>query len=300
MQVAVEDTAEGTRVGPRALVSRLNDPGDPQYSICTMVTDWPEYRGMVRSLIARGFDEGSCEFLVLDNSAGNQADAYVGTNEFLQASRAPRIIVCHQDILLLEDGRSRLDECLDELSRLAPDWAIAGNAGMTGEGWPVTCLSDPHARINVLGGGFPARVVSLDENFLVIRREANLALSRDLSGFHHYATDLCVIAAMLGWSAYVIDFFLRHESGGTVDARYHASAERLEAKYAAALRDRWVPTIIGRPVWLSGRAGGRAVAQVRRWLGKLTGGVPRNRRAWSADRVVAQPRHLRALDEHLP
>ena len=55
-------------------------------------------------------------------------------------------------------------------------------------------------------GELPAKVHTLDENFIVVRRAANLSLSHDLDGFHLYGTDLCLIADVLGGNRYVIDF----------------------------------------------------------------------------------------------
>ncbi len=58
----------------------------------------------------------------------------------------------------------------------------------------------------------PIRVGSLDENFIVVKRQANLALSHDMSGFHLYGTDLCIIADILGRTSYVVDFHLCHKA----------------------------------------------------------------------------------------
>ena len=55
---------------------------------------------------------------------------------------------------------------------------------------------------------------ALDKNFLVVRRDANLAVSADLKGFHLHGTDICIVARLLGYTAYVVDFQLRHVSSG--------------------------------------------------------------------------------------
>lgn len=288
-------------VGPRRLVRRQTGPAEPRFSICTMVTDWVEYDGMRQSFMVGGFDSTHCEFLTLDNSLGNIADSYVATNEFLLASRAPYIILCHQDVLLLKDGCCELEDCLASLHTRFPNWAIAGNAGMTEDGWPVTCISDPGNGENIFGDR-PTEVVSLDENFLVVRREANLAVSRDLGGFHHYGTDLCVIAGVLGWSAHVIDFLLRHNSSGTIDKRYYASADAVRHKYARAFRPRWVPTIIGEHLFLAGGASSMTtqIARISRALKKVFGRLPRNRELWSAVRFSSGARHKAAFEKTGP
>lgn len=204
------------------------------FSICTLVTDHAAYAAMRSGFHDAGFTDPGSEYLYLDNSAGNRWDAFAGIPVLLAAARGRYVILCHQDVRLLADGAAVLAQRLAELDRIGPCWAIAGNAGRTAEGgWRIR-ISDPHGEDQALGP-LPARVVSLDENFLVLRRDAPIGLSRDLAGFHLYGTDLCLQAGLAGRSAWVIDFHLRHLSAGSVDAGFHAVQQRLEARYAAAL-----------------------------------------------------------------
>ena len=259
-------------------------PASPRFSICAMVTDWSQYTGCRDSYRSHGFDENTCEFLVLDNSAGNRADAFIANNEFLQAARGSYVILTHQDVTLIEHGRAELEEMLERLTSLDPCWAVAGNAGFTHDGWPTLCISHPQKDVEVLGGPFPKRVISLDENFLVVRKMANLALSRDLSGFHHYGVDICTIADVLGWNAYVIGFFLRHHSSGNIDAIYDRSQKAFIAKYERALRPRWVHLITWRSFYQAGNGKGVQLAQWTRFLGKV------GRRIRRLGRRHSQPR----------
>ena len=258
------DTYCNEMVGPRNLVRRLGGADAPRFSICTLVTRWPEYEQCLASLRSHGYDEFCCEYLVLDNSASNVADAYIGYNEFLQAARGEFVVLLHQDIVLLNDGRVELEAWLAKLDELDPDWAICGNAGHTDDGWPAICISHPYKEVDIAGGPFPARVVSLDENFLVVRRLANLALSRDLAGFHHYGPDLCLIADILGWNSYVIGFYLRHNSGGSFDDGYSRSREAIRRKYRRAFRPRWVHLITEMPFHVSGSRAAGLMARVMR------------------------------------
>jgi len=120
--------------GPRRLVARCPAAAEPVFSVCTMVTDRAEYADMRADFAAHGFDHETCEFLSIDNSQGNVADAYVAVNEFLQTAQGQYVVLCHSDIVLLDDGRARLEECLRQLEADAPFWAIAGNAGMSRSG----------------------------------------------------------------------------------------------------------------------------------------------------------------------
>ncbi|MGO9293947.1 MAG: hypothetical protein ACLP52_08720, partial [Streptosporangiaceae bacterium] len=111
-----------------SLASRT-DIARPRFSICTLVTRCSEYAEMVHSFVSHGFTPVDCEFLYLDNSKSNSFDAFRGYNLFLSEARGDFIVLCHQDILLLEDGRAELQHRLDELTAHDPEWALCGNAG---------------------------------------------------------------------------------------------------------------------------------------------------------------------------
>ena len=74
------------------------------------------------------------------------------------AARGELIVLCHQDIRLLTDGRGALDACLTALDARDPTWAVAGNAGGTGIGRLAMRISDPH--------GDDRRIGSLPERAL--------------------------------------------------------------------------------------------------------------------------------------
>jgi hypothetical protein len=156
---------------------------EKRFSVCTLVTDWDQYRTMLEAFHAR-------------------------------------------------------EARIKEIEYLDPYWAVLGNAGGSAPGRLFIRISDPHDG-DTSRGPFPARVSGLDENFLVVRRAANLAVSYDIAGFHLYATDLCLVADVLGWSSYVIDFHLQHLSPGKADASFKLMRTKLVAKWRRALRARW-------------------------------------------------------------
>jgi hypothetical protein len=211
------------------------------YSICTVVTRHEDYLAMLRSFRAKGFVGTDCEFLYVDNTTGNSYDCFNAYNLFFTIARGRYIVLCHQDIRLLNDGRQQLDRILTELTKADPCWALAGNAGGVHPGRLALRITDP-GRNNDRIGDLPARVGSLDENFIIARGAANLAVSADLEGFHFYGTDICLIADVLGYNAYVIDFHLKHCSAGTHDESFFLAKERLIEKYGRAFRSRWVQT----------------------------------------------------------
>lgn len=222
------------------MIETLKPPGEaerPLYTVGTLVNDRSQYAEMVASFRAHGFDKTSCEFI----PAYNPVSAYSALNGLLAAARGHHVILCHQDVRLLVDVRSDLDRCLAQLEARHPDWAIAGNAGGAAPGRLAMRISDPHGE-NRRIGDLPARVMSLDENFLIVKSAARVGFSRDLDGFHLYGADICLAADMMGYGAYVIDFHLRHLSPGRKDASFARAEAAFRSKWAHALRPRWMQT----------------------------------------------------------
>lgn len=209
-----------------------------RFSICTLVTKPEQYAGMVASFRERGFLGDDCEYIAIDNSIDNSADAYTGGNSFITAASGEFIIICHQDILLI-DNRKQLEERLAELTTIDGQWAVCGNSGGVSPLRLATRITDPHG-VDQKTMAMPARVMSLDENFLVLKRSANVGFSWDLSGFHLYGTDICIMADIMGRTAWVIDFHLEHLSPGTRDDGLMIARKALVDKYARAFRMRWI------------------------------------------------------------
>ncbi len=215
-----------------------------QFRICTIVNDPDQYRRMRASFAAGGFGPGRCRFDAFDNSAGNAHEPYALIDRLAADTAEPYLIVCHQDLLLDGGpgghGIEQLSRCLDELAALDPTWAVAGNAGVTRWIEGVTELTQPRPDGSLdrplvwRAADLPRRVVTLDENFLVLRTAARPTCSAGLSGFHLYGTDLCLNAARRGMGCYVIDFHLTHLSAGN-----HRSAAFDEARQA--LERHWNP-----------------------------------------------------------
>lgn len=248
-------------------------PDAPTFTIGTLVNDVDSYRLMRQSFVAGGFAADECEYLAVDNTGSDQTSAYEGLTRMLAAARGRYVVLCHQDVRLLAEGRCDLERRLDELETRDPAWAVAGNAGGIAPGRLALRITDPHGSDRRVGT-LPARVASLDENFIVVKRSARLGFSRDLSGFHLYGADICLVADVLGYSSYVIDFHLAHLSPGNKHSAAFQEAERaFHAKWSKALRSRFVQTTCA----LLGLSGG--------WFGGRVGRLL----AWPLAKVV---RHL--------
>lgn len=248
----------------------------PQYTVATLVNDESQYLAKLASFRAGGFTEPDVEFL----AARGAPSAFEGLNALLAAARGRIVVLCHQDVRLVSDDRGTLERRLDELAALDPAWALAGNAGGVAPGRLAMRITDPHGTDRRVGD-LPARVASLDENFIVVRAETGLRFSRDLAGFHLYGADICLVADVLGYSAWVIDFHLRHLSAGRKDHAFAEAEHQFRTKWSRALRPRWMQTTCTL-LSLSGGAPDSAWARLRtRVLGAATRRLP-SARGWKA------------------
>jgi hypothetical protein len=221
-----------------------------EYSICTLVSNKTEYSEMLDSFAKAGFDTKSCEYIYIDNTTNNKYDAYQGLNKFINKAKGKYIILCHQDILLNFDNREVLEKRIQEISNLDKNWAVIGNAGAVGIKHVVFRITEPEAGLQKAGNP-PKKVISIDENFMLLKNEANLGLSSDLYGFHFYGTDLCIQADSKGYSSYVVNFNLLHKSKGNADFRFFKLKDEFINKYLKAWRGRYMQTTITK-FYLSG------------------------------------------------
>jgi hypothetical protein len=216
-----------------------------EFSICTLVTRKSEYEEMLQSFLDKGFTTTECEFLYIDNTTGCKYEAFEGLNLFLHQAKGKYIIICHQDILLIDDDKNQLLKCITEINHLDPNWAILANAGGVNFKWIATHLTQKNGK-KISEKRLPLLTKTVDENFIVVKNNANLALSHNLKGFHLYGTDICLIADVLGYTSYVINFNLLHKSNGNPDANFYTLKKALMKKYSNAFRSRFLATTITR------------------------------------------------------
>ncbi|MFT3781272.1 MAG: hypothetical protein QM790_04590 [Nibricoccus sp.] len=229
------------------------------FRICTLSNDIVQYAEMRESFRVAGFDDARCEFVLLDNSAGNRYEPYSAFNEIKANAAEPYVIFCHQDVRLNQGhGFDRLVKVLDELYARDPKWAVAGNAGTNRKLQHVVRITDPWPSAN-WQGPLPQPVVTLDENFLVVRTDAPVAWSSALSGFHFYGSDICLHALAQKLGVYVIDFHLEHLSTGVLSDAFRDVQRRFAACWENCFHLAFVLTPTGVPVLLT----------KHRWLRKL-------------------------------
>ena len=207
------------------------------FSICTIVNDAGEYELMKKSFEDAGFTD-HCEYLIADNTGINMFDGYSAIRRFLQESKATYTIVVHQDVRC-EDNIEVLKNCLKTLEDKDKYWAVCGNAGGVDYRKVVFHLNNKGDVRKT--PGLPLKVNTLDENLLIIKTNALLTVSADISTFHFYGTDICVIADILGYTAYVIPFLVQHLSKGNLADMENKKPAFVE-KYGYKLRSRFIQT----------------------------------------------------------
>jgi hypothetical protein len=207
------------------------------FSFCTIVNDMEEYKVMKESFESRGFISG-CEYLVADNCSGNRFDAYTAIRHFITQAKGKYLVIVHQDVRCIDD-RQQLTRCLDQLTLLDNKWAVCGNAGCNG--YHTDLMHINIAGKIVASKNLPGKVTSLDENLLIINSSNAVTVSADLSGFHLYGTDICIVAATLGYTCYVIPFMVKHLSYGNMkDLQLHI--RRFTDAYGKKLSSRFIAT----------------------------------------------------------
>jgi len=123
------------------------------------------------------------------------------------------VIFAHQDVYLPSGTFALLQAQLEALTRLDPNWAIAGAIGGTaaraliGQTW---CSG--HGKLLGARVSAPTPIVTLDEMVLIVRIAAGLRFDEKLQGFHLYGADIILAACAAGLSSWVIDLPVVHHS----------------------------------------------------------------------------------------
>lgn len=223
------------------------------FSVCCIVTRWEEYNSARAAFSGQNFCSANTEFLVCDNSASNRFDAYQAVRMFLSQARGRYIVIAHQDSHPLAPCSDLLEK-LVLLERVDPLWGIAGNAGIADHSWPaaIGSLTMPKgAQLRM--ESTHQKVLSLDENVLIVRNGYGVTLSADLQGYHLYGLDMCLIAKRIGLTSYVIDYPWYHNSHGTIAKDFFLSKAAFESKMSNCVEFTSCPTTCTYVCWSSSK-----------------------------------------------
>jgi hypothetical protein len=227
-----------------------DEPSGPVFSVCSLVQDAGRYQGLLDSFARLGFTAENSEFLAADNRDQNRFDGYSWLKRLLAEARGRFVVFTHDDIELVDEGFDQLLGWTRWLDETDPAWLVAGVAGGV---WRKPSRPRPALALRISDkfganrrrGTLPARVESLDECFILMRRTRPVISSYDLKGFHHYGPDLCLQAELLGGSAYAIDFHIRHNGQAQTGKPFRASRREFVRKYGRYFPARALNTVNG-------------------------------------------------------
>lgn len=236
---------------PQPKYVQNKDENSVLFSVCSLVRDQDKYDKLLASFAEHGFTPDNSEFLAADNRDGNQFDGYNWHKHILPECSGKYVIFCHEDVMLVDDGIDELLGCIDDLDARDPKWLVAGVAGSpwrplnhtkTAQALHITDIFGEDRRL----GEVPARVETLDECFLLMRRLRPVLNSYDLEGFHYYGPDLCLQAELLGGRSYAIDFHIYHYGRAIGDESFRQSCRAFCTKYRKYFPGRIMHATTGR------------------------------------------------------
>jgi Glycosyltransferase like family len=171
----------------------------------------------------------------------NCPSAAAGLNFGIEKAESEWVVCVHQDVYLPKGWDRCLARQLRETERRLGQIGVAGVYGVgdvESHRSPRLSLAAERAgwvvdRKRVLRDGpdLPARVATLDELLLVVRRDTTTRFDPDL-GFHLYGADICMQARERGHAVVALEALCHHNSAsvGLPDA-FFASAEVFARKW---------------------------------------------------------------------
>jgi len=238
-------------MAPQPTYVQNRDESDLVFSVCSLVRDQARYDRLLESFERFGFTAENSEFLAADNRAGNQFDGYDWHRHMWPRARGRYVIFCHEDVELVDRGYDDLLAAIEALEAADPEWLVAGIAGSPWRPLNHTVTAQALHISDVFGtdrrlGQVPARVESLDESFILMRRLKPVMNSYDLHGFHYYGADLCLQAEFLGGKSYAIDFHLLHKGKARADETFAQIRNAFRQKYRRYFPGRIFHCVTGR------------------------------------------------------
>jgi len=150
--------------------------------------------------------------IILQRGFSSAALAY---NNALDKATTDVVVFAHQDVFLPQGWEKKLQCALERLSLMDSQWGVAGV-------WGVQSSGHRSGHLYCVGLGAvlgdeacgAAHVRTLDELLLIVRKSSRLRFDERLTGFHWYATDICMEAQRQGMKCYAISTFCIHNTNG--------------------------------------------------------------------------------------
>lgn len=167
---------------------------------------------VLQSCLLRSGETSLAKEIIIEHNASSASSAY---NAGIDKTTGEIVVFAHQDVFLPIGWSKMLFRCINQLSEIDANWAVAGLYGITESGKGVGYVYSTGLR-QFVGERFivPIQVTSLDEMVIILRRASGLRFDEKLSGFHLYGTDICMEAEKHGMGNYVLPCFAIHNSIG--------------------------------------------------------------------------------------
>jgi hypothetical protein len=184
-------------------------------SIITAVNDMEAYEKNVAASIDP--DE-----LITIEDADSAAQAL---NAGIEQASNDLCVLCHQDVIFPPGWEQGMVKAVEEL-------LFMGVCGV----WGVTLGGDLAGNVIEPRGhwateGLPAKVQSVDELLMIVRKSSGLRFDEDLGGWHLYGADICLQAIEQGMTNYAIDAPVEHLSTGKLDEAFYLCQYDLKKKW---------------------------------------------------------------------
>jgi GT2 family glycosyltransferase len=198
----------------------------PKYSVICCISKPDIFESVLLKSLTKQRRNHDIEIIPIINN-DNRYSASNALNVGLDSSRSDYAIVVHQDVEILDDWFTRLDDCIDNLDQ---DWAVLGSAGIAlrygsdhvgkwggavgvdtvaiGSVWHDESALDDEPYWN--GIKEPALAHCCDECLMVVDRKKGLRFDSQFHGFHFYGVDICLQARAAGYKVLCADLPIIH------------------------------------------------------------------------------------------
>jgi len=153
------------------------------------------------------------------------ASAY---NRSLQQAKSKYVILCHQDLHFYPGWFKQLES---KIKDLPSNWGVIGVAGWTQEGKIMGGLKVPEGRWSKNEG----EAHTVDECFLVVRKDLGLKFDERIIESHLYGADICLESLSRGFKNYAIQLPVEHRESGAHPENwitsYYQSLKRFKNKW---------------------------------------------------------------------
>ncbi len=158
-------------------------------------------------------------------------------NDAIDASSNDLIVFAHQDVYFPQEWIAQLQRALAQLNETDPEWGVLGCWGITEGGKYRGFICSSTHGIHGKPFGEPARVETLDELVLILRKSSRLRFDENLTHFHIYGADICLTAGQHHLNSYAIDAPCVHNTkqGAILPEEYYLCSTYIRRKWRAAL-----------------------------------------------------------------